>query len=113
MIIGRAVRSAITWVGCLGQTPVLSGNERPLRLEQVLPVVHVEHWIAGRDAVLIVGREIDGDLSLVPKNVGVKAVDVLERAAARFLSPVLQTEHALKRRAQRVAHLPHQLRISR
>ena len=88
----------------LGEAPVLPRHEGALRLEEVLPVLHVEDGIARRLALAVAGREVDRDDAR-------KLREVLERPAADASAAVLETEDALQRGPEGTRR--HQRRISR
>jgi len=91
---------------------VLSGNEGAIRLEEILSILHVEGRIAHLAALVIAGREIDGDAARVIEDLRLEH-EVIEGAAAKRLAAILQPQHARERGTKCVLHLPHQARISR
>ena len=50
-------------VGHLAEPPVLAAHEGRLGIEQVLPVVHVEHGIAAAGLVVVAGRQVDDHIA--------------------------------------------------
>ena len=97
----------------LGKTPVLPRHEGALRLEEVLPVLHVQDGIPHLRTFRVTGRQVDADSAFVAENLRLELGNPIECAAAELAPAILQPQHAPERRAKRVAHLPHQARISR
>jgi len=52
-------------LSCLVNAPLLAGDERRCPVEQILSVVHVEHGITFVLFRIIVGRQIDDDITIV------------------------------------------------
>ena len=71
----------------LADPPVFTGLKCGLRVEQVLPVVHVKDGVAAVGVHVVTGGEPNQDISVVGEELGVKPFVPVERGVGRVHLP--------------------------